>query len=102
VKDKPTAPVHLRFLTSEAQVLLCLAEDPRLTMREVAARVGITERAIQRIVAALAAAGYVSVKRVGRRNEYVVNRGTPLRGPVVDGRPAGWLFDLLERKAKPR
>jgi predicted ArsR family transcriptional regulator len=104
VKKKPIgpeAPMHWNVLTNHAQVLLCLATEPRVTMREVAARVGLTERAVQRIVSELAAGGYVAITRVGRRNEYVVHRAAPLRGPVVDGRTAGWLFDLLARKSKP-
>ena len=105
MRNEPPAPAtagHWEFLTNHAQVLLCLAADPRLTMREVSARVGITERAVQRIVSELEATGYVTITRVGRRNEYAVNRGTPLRSSVVEGRPAGWLFDLLERKSKSK
>ena len=104
MKKKPTAPdepIHWNVLTNHAQVLLCLAADPRVSMREVAVRIGITERAVQRIVSELAASGYVAITRVGRRNEYVVHRAAPLPGPVVAGRPAGWLFDILARKSKP-
>jgi DNA-binding transcriptional regulator LsrR (DeoR family) len=71
-------------------------------MREVAEQVGLTERAVQRIISELEATGYVAITRVGRRNEHAVNRETPLRSSVVDGRQAGWLFDLLERKSKPK
>jgi predicted transcriptional regulator len=104
-KNKPTAPdapAHWHVLTNHAQVLLCLAADPQVTMREVAARVGITERAVQRIVSELAATGHVTITKVGRRNQYVVRRDIPLPGPIVDGRPAGWLFEALERKARPK
>jgi MarR family len=104
VKKKPTAPdapMQWNVLTNHAQVLLCLAAESQVTMREVAARIGLTERAVQRIVSELAAGGYVAITRVGRRNEYVVHRGAPLPGPVVGGRTAGWLFDLLARKSKP-
>jgi Winged helix-turn-helix DNA-binding len=96
-KHTPTAPgppAHWEFLTNHAQVLLCLAADPRLTMREMAHRVGVTERRVQQIVADLAAAGYVTITRVGRRNEYVVHRGEPLRGPVADGLTVVHLVDL--------
>ena len=82
------------LLTNHAHVLLCLAADPTSTMRSVAARVGITERAVQRIVAELAAAGYLTILRVGRRNEYEVHPGAPLPGPFPDGRTVGHLIDL--------
>jgi Winged helix-turn-helix DNA-binding len=94
VKNNPTAPVHWTFLTNHAHVFLCLAADPKATMRAVATRVGITERGVQRIVAELAAAGYVTVTHVGRRNEYEVNLGAPLRGPFWDGRGARYLVNL--------
>ena len=62
------------FLTNHAQVLLCLADAPDIRLRDVAERVGITERAVQRIVADLSQAGYVKRDRVGRRNRYTVDR----------------------------
>jgi DNA-binding IclR family transcriptional regulator len=67
------------FLTNHAQVLLCLAETPDIRLREVAERVGITERATQRILAELVEAGYVTAERVGRRNRYTVDRDHAMR-----------------------
>lgn len=67
------------FLTNHAHVLLCIAEQPAVRMREVAVSVGITERAVQRIVADLEAAGYVVREREGRRNRYRVRGEMPLR-----------------------
>ena len=64
------------FLTNHAQVLLCLAETPDIRLRDVAERVGITERATQRILAELIEGGYVTAERVGRRNRYTVDRGS--------------------------
>src|SRR5919202_2239784 len=58
------------FLTNHGVVLLCLAADPGQRLRDVAASVGITERAVQRIVADLEAGGYLTRTRVGRRNQY--------------------------------
>lgn len=69
---------HLRFLTTHARVLLCLAEDPDVRCRDVAARLGITERAVQGVVADLAAHGFVERTRSGRRNHYEVRRHRPL------------------------
>lgn len=88
------------FLTNHAHVLLCVAADPNVRLREVAARVGITERATQRIVAELEAAGYLSHKKVGRRNRYEVNASLPLRHPLEDHLEIGALLRVLtEREA---
>ena len=70
------------FLTNHAHVLICIAEQPDVRIRDIADRVGITERAAQRIVADLADEGYVVRKRVGRRNEYKVKKDAPLRHPL--------------------
>jgi DNA-binding MarR family transcriptional regulator len=67
------------FLTNHAQVLLCLADTPDIRLRDVAARVGITERATQRILADLIEAGYVKTERIGRRNRYTVDRQHAMR-----------------------
>ena len=82
------------FLTNHAHVLLCLAAEPNARMRDVAARVGVTERAVQRIVADLATAGILAVKRVGRRNAYKVRDDPPLGHPVVAHRAVRHLLDL--------
>jgi DNA-binding MarR family transcriptional regulator len=66
------------FLTNHGAVLLCIAEDPRIRMREIAGTVQITERAAQRIVADLIEAGYVERSRDGRRNFYTVRRDLPI------------------------
>ena len=70
------------FLTNHAHVLLCLRRDPTARMRDVAAAVGITERAAQRIVAELEEDGYLSRERDGRRNRYVLHEGRSLRHPL--------------------
>jgi DNA-binding IclR family transcriptional regulator len=69
------------FLTNHGLVLLCIAEDHRVRMREIAATVQITERASQRIVADLIDAGYVDRVRDGRRNRYTVRRNLPITLP---------------------
>jgi DNA-binding MarR family transcriptional regulator len=83
------------FVTNHTQVLLCIARDPGVRLREVAADVGITERAVQRIVAELVEAGFVERRRVGRRNQYVVNRAAEMRHPAQVGHDIGALLDLL-------
>ncbi len=70
------------FLTNHAHVLLCVAEDPDMRLRDVATRVGITERAAQKIVAELVEAGYLEREREGRRNRYRLNAQLPLRHPM--------------------
>lgn len=79
-RTKPHPPAT--FLTNHAHVLLCLAADSEARMREVAVRVGLTERAVQRIVAALEAEGYLTAERVGRANRYAVNDRRPLGHPL--------------------
>jgi hypothetical protein len=93
-KPAPAPATAWTFLTNHAHVLFCLAADPKATMRAVAARVGITERAVQRIIAELAATGCVTITRVGRQNEYEVQPEAPLRGPFADGRTVGHLLKL--------
>ena len=70
------------FLTNHAHVLICIHEDPSIRTRDIAARVGITERAVQRIVADLCDNEYLTRTRVGRRNHYAVHADHPLRHPV--------------------
>jgi DNA-binding IclR family transcriptional regulator len=83
------------FLTNHAVVLLALAADPSQRLRDVAAAVGITERAVQRIVADLEDAGYLTRSRVGRRNQYALHAERPLRHPSQRHRQVGELLTLL-------
>ena len=82
-------------MTSHTQVLLCIAWDPETRLRDVAASVGITERAAQRIVADLVEAGYVSRTRVGRRNRYTINPTLEMRHRLQKGLDVGSLIELL-------
>jgi predicted ArsR family transcriptional regulator len=86
---------HWTFLTNHAHVLLCLASDPDLRVRDIAARVGITERAALRILADLADAGYIERTRVGRRTAYRLVLDGPMRHPVESDRPVRALVDSL-------
>ena len=83
------------FLTNHAQVLLCLAEVPDIRLRDVAERIGITERATQRILAELVESGYVKVERVGRRNRYTVDRQHAMRHSAQLGHEIGALLEAL-------
>jgi DNA-binding MarR family transcriptional regulator len=89
------------FLTNHTQVLLCLARDPDMRLRDVADSVGVTERAAQRIVAELVEAGYLERSRVGRRNHYTVNRDHAMRHVAQVGHQIGGLLDLLGSDERP-
>ena len=91
-----TEPVRSwTFLTNHAQVLLCLAQDPAIRLRDVADRVGITERAAQRILSDLVDAGYVQATRVGRRNHYTLDRAHAMRHSAQFGYEVGALLEAL-------
>jgi Mn-dependent DtxR family transcriptional regulator len=92
------------FVTSHFLVLLCIAEDPNIRIADVAERVGITERAVQGIVADLADQGYVTRTRIGRRNHYEINRQMPLRHLETQHHRLGELLSLLggPRRSSPR
>jgi DNA-binding MarR family transcriptional regulator len=93
--SSPESNSRWHFLTSHTQVLLCLYRDPEARLRDVAEFVGITERAAQRIVSDLVETGYVTRKRVGRRNRYVVNTERPMRHPAQLHYQIAELLDLL-------
>ena len=88
-------PPSWSFLTNHAQVLICLAEDPDIRLREVGDAVGITERAAHRIVTDLISAGYVSRARNGRRNRYTVQHHLPLPDPLARGQKVGDFLEIV-------
>lgn len=83
------------FLTNHAHVLLCIARDPSIRLRDVATDVGITERATQRIVGELEEAGYLVRRREGRRNVYELQADRPLRHPLDQEHAVGELIGIL-------
>lgn len=83
------------FFTNHAHVLFCISEDPDITLREVSMRVGITERATQRIVAELEEGGYLTHERRGRRNHYEVLVDAPLRHSIESHVSIGDIMDVL-------
>jgi hypothetical protein len=83
------------FLTSHARVLLCIAHDPGVRLRDIAAGVGITERSAYGIVADLTAAGYVVKQKDGRRNRYQIQPHLPLPEPPRRGPAIGEVLALL-------
>jgi DNA-binding MarR family transcriptional regulator len=84
------------FLTNHAQVLLCVAHDPGIRLRDMAQTVGVTERSAHRIVTELVEDGYVVRERVGRRNVYEVESGLPLRHSLNQKTEQRRIGDLLE------
>ena len=83
------------FLTNHAHVLILIYSDPDMILRQIAQIVGITERAVQRIVHELEEEGYLVRERVGRRNHYSVVLDRPLRHPVEANHSIGELLRLL-------
>lgn len=86
------------FLTNHAHVLLCIAADPGIRLRDVAAKVGVTERAAQRIVADLLAEGYLTAEKTGRRNRYKVHSELPLRHPNEEHAAVGSLLRIMHAR----
>jgi DNA-binding transcriptional ArsR family regulator len=83
------------FLTNHARVLLCIADDPGARLRDIAAKVDVTERSAHAIVTDLVDAGYVVKDRDGRRNRYRIQEDLPLRDPISAQRTIGEILDLL-------
>lgn len=83
------------FLTNHAQVLLCIAHDPAVRLREIGETVGITERAAHRIVSELDTAGYISRERTGRRNRYTIQPHLPLPDRLAREQRIGDLLAVL-------
>ena len=84
------------FLTNHSHVLLCIAEDPGIRGRDIAERVGITERSTQNIIRELVEGGYLTRERVGRRNHYQINPGLPLRHPIERDHEVADLLRLVK------
>lgn len=98
----PGSEPRWTFLTNHAHVLLTIARDPQIRIRDVAARVGVTERAAQKIVADLVEAGYITRLRAGRRNSYTVATGRPLRHPLDSGHELDELLAVLVPESAAR
>ena len=90
------------FFSNHAHVLLCLARDPSLRLRDVSSVVGITERAVQKIVADLEAGGVLQRKREGRRNRYTIRPDVPLRHPIEAHCRVGDLLRIVHQETPGR
>jgi hypothetical protein len=87
--------VKWSFLTNHARALVCIAHDPGVRLRDIAATLGITERSAYTIVAELADAGYVVKEKDGRRSHYEIQGHLPLRGSIGREPAIGEMLDVL-------
>ncbi|MEY4393592.1 MAG: hypothetical protein RL595_841 [Planctomycetota bacterium] len=83
------------FLSNHAHVLILLAKEPEILLKDVATLVGITERAVQKIVADLEEGGFLEKEKFGRCNRYSVNMKKPLRHPLESHKPVGDLIKII-------
>jgi len=103
VAASPLVPVYpagmhrWTFLTNHAHVLILLSRDPTMVLRQVAFQIGITERAVQRIIADLEEDGFIERQKVGRNNHYRILDHQPLRHPIESHRTIGDLIKLVSR-----
>lgn len=88
-------PATWSFLTNHARVLVCIADDPGVRLREIGDAVGITERAAHRIVGELVDAGYVTRRRIGRRSHYTIRSELPVPDPLARNQRVGDLLAIL-------
>ena len=98
----PLGSPRWTFLTNHGHVLLCLAMSPELRLRDVAEQVGVTERAVQRIVSDLEEGGYLTRRRSGRQNEYEINADGAMRHPLESHGTVQSLIDLVDVRAIDR
>ncbi|MEO3793192.1 MarR family transcriptional regulator [Nonomuraea sp. B10E15] len=89
------------FLTNHARVLLAIAVDPQVRVRDIAASIGITERAAQSIVSDLEESGYIQRNRVGRRNHYHIEPGLSFRHHTEADMPVQVLIDIFTHRDLP-
>jgi hypothetical protein len=90
------------FLTNHGRVMLCIAHDPGVRLRDIAARLGITERSAYGIVTDLAQAGYIVKQKDGRRNRYQIQTHLPLPEPTSRERTLGEVLALLAGEDAPQ
>ena len=84
-----------KFVTNHALVLCLIAQQPRITAREIAANVGITEKATRNIIGDLEADGYVTKTKEGRRIRYGIDSELPLRHELQEDKAVGDLLEVL-------
>jgi len=100
METNPINNLSWTFFSNNAHVLVCLTQEPQPTTREMAIRVGITERAVQRIVKKMVDAGVLKVKKEGRRNRYELDLDQQLRHPLESHRTIGEFLQLMNSNKK--
>lgn len=95
ISTVPPEAAGWTFLTNHTHILVVLAREPSMRIRDLADEVGITQRAVQRILAELTESGIIKVRKEGRRNNYMINRKTRLRHPLENRHTIGELLDIL-------
>lgn len=101
-KSDPASAHGFTYLTNHSHVLVALDTDPELRVRDLASLVGITERAVQRILADLEDAGVIRIEKIGRRNRYRTLRSAKLRHPLEHHCSVGGLLDLVHVHSRAR
>jgi len=91
-------PHRWTFFSNHAHVLVCLARDPEAKLRDIASNVGITERAVQRIISELETVGVLTRHKVGRRNHYELDLEQPLRHPLEAHQSLAAIINLIANK----
>lgn len=97
----PLESTSWTFLTNHTHVLVCLVRNPMSRIRDIADQVGITERAVQRIIGDLESAGAIVRTREGRNNRYDVRLDIPLRHPLERSSTLGDLLALIIERDVP-
>ena len=97
--SSPVPKAGWTFLTNHSHVLICLAENSDLRIRDLADRVGITERAVLKILGELEDGGIISRERAGRRTLYAIHKAIPLRHPVEAHCRVSNLLEMTRRKS---
>ena len=98
----PSRSAGWTLLTNHAHVLICIAKDPDVRLRDVALEVGITERAVQRIVSELEQDGFIEIEKEGRRNRYQLHPEQHFRHPIEEHCTIDGLLKLVLKASKPK
>ncbi len=96
MKNQDKTTENWTFFSDNAHVLVCITHTPQPTTREIAVQVGITERAVQRIMTKLISAGVVKVSKDGRRNSYKLDLNQRLRHPLESHKTIGEFIQLID------
>ena len=94
-ENKGKSSVSWTFLTNHAHVLLCLAKNSTMRIRDIAVEVRITERAVQRIIAELTESGYIDIEKEGRNNIYNIHKEKKLKHPIESHKQINDLISLI-------